>query len=266
MFELTKATPATLTSVLNRSEDNVPGLAMTFRITTANEILDKFSPPGATNLRTLLYTTPPGQPEPLPGIEPTTPLLRMHGIAFVKGDMTLEGWSVTVKHGIEDESDVVMGGCKIDEFKVVPKQGGSVELWFRVRTSDVDPRAIGLMGIKLTQEVSLLIHAPKPKEDGLVIDGSVGHAGLAARRQAEAEAAGQQRLDGEPDEEKGNGRDPDDDEGSTNDAKARAAGRRAHKDWPFGQTPPDTADGEKDATGAFLEQHGDKQAVVAGSE
>lgn len=167
-FELSTI-DADITSVTARTEkhgeEDVPAISLGFKITTANTILDALSP----TLRTTLYTRPEGQ-EDLPGVESTTPLLRTKGIDEVKLAGTLEGWTLTVDHGIDDSSAIVLGSCKVDKFRCVPKEGGTVELLFRVGTSDASPEDAGLLWAKNGQGVQISLDAPTAKPDA--IDGS----------------------------------------------------------------------------------------------
>jgi len=160
MFELLTPTPATLTSVTNRVEkhgdDDVPAISLGLKIETANTVLDTLS----ETLRRALYTRPDGQ-EDLPGVEQTTPLLRTRDIETLSIARTLEGWTLTVEHGIDEETAIELGACKVDKFKVAPKEGGSVELSFRVGSSDVMPEEAGQLWAKNGQEVSITLTAPK---------------------------------------------------------------------------------------------------------
>lgn len=193
MFEL-PTTTAHLVSVTNRAEkhgeEEVPAVSLSLKIEGANTLLDSLSP----TLRTTLYTTEPGQPTPLPGIEPSTPKLRTEGIEYVAGSGVLEGWTVTVEHGIDEESAVVLKSCKLDKWRVEPKQGGQIVFSFRVGTSAVDARIMGLLAVKVGQEVSITVDPPKP---AIVIDKSDEKAAVKSRKaKADAEAAGQRRIDG----------------------------------------------------------------------
>jgi len=150
-------TVATLASVTNRVEkhgaEDVPAISLRLKITAANTILDKLS----ATMRSTLYTKPDGQNE-LPGIEECTPLLRTLGIDHLVFTSTLNGWNLMIDHGIDGIS--VCGACKVDEFKVAPKQGGTVELSFRVGTSDVEPEGAGLLWAKNGQEVIITLTPP----------------------------------------------------------------------------------------------------------
>lgn len=193
MFALSKIA-ATLVSVNNRAEhhgeDEVPAVSLKLKIEGPNTLLDTLSP----TLRETLYTTEPGQPKPLPGIEPSTPKLRTEGIEYVAGGGVLEGWTVTVDHGIDDESAVVLKACKLDKWRVFPKGGGQIVLTFCVSTSAVDARIMGLLGFKVGQEVSITVKPPKVSTAGEKAEEKA--AAKDQKQKAAAEAAGQQRIDG----------------------------------------------------------------------
>jgi hypothetical protein len=179
MFEL-PTTEALLSSVTNRVEkhgqEEVPAMSFGFKITAANTILDLLSP----TLRGAIYMAVEGQ-EQLPGVEPSTPLLRTKEVETLALKAAFEGWTLTVDHGIDESSAIVLSSCKVDAFRVAPKEGGSVELFFRVGTNDIDREEAGILWSKNHQDVTIQLTAPK-KAEGPVIDGSVGHPGLAGQQ------------------------------------------------------------------------------------
>lgn len=170
MFELPDPTEATLSSVTNRSElhgeDKVPALSLGFTIEAANTILDRLDP----TLRIALYTKASGQ-DGLPGVEETLPLLRTTCMDSIAVDGSFDGWTLHVDHGIDEGEPITFGGCKVDKFRVSPKQGGTVELHFRVGTSDIDAESLGLIGMKLGQKLSITLIAPKVQADPKPKDG-----------------------------------------------------------------------------------------------
>jgi hypothetical protein len=117
--------------------------------------------------------------------------LRCRGIDHVVSVNALEGWTVVVEHGIDDESAVVLKSCKLDKWNVYPKEDNLVELTFRAGTSNVDQRILGLLGMKVGQPVHLRITPPKTLPD------TAGEKATAkkTKEQKNAEAAGQQRID-----------------------------------------------------------------------
>lgn len=169
-FELDRQ-PAILKTVTNRSEhhgdDEKAAATYGFRITDANTILDRLSP----TLRKTLYTKPEGQDE-LPGIDESTPLLRTRGIDHLVFNGALEGWTLEVDWGINEDAPITFGGCKVDGFKVFPKEGGSVELALRVGTSDIDADRHGKLAVSTRQELTISLRAPTKKDDATTIDGT----------------------------------------------------------------------------------------------
>lgn len=161
---------ATLKSVTPRKETHgdskVTAVSFGLKFTAPNTLLDHLSP----TLRTTLYmpVTRDAEQEPLPDIDPPTPLLRTKGITEIDLGGTLEGWTISVEHGIGEA--MTFGGCKLDAFKVTPMEGGTVELHLRVGTNDIDAGEIGLLCDKLQEEVVVSITAPIPMEQP--IDGS----------------------------------------------------------------------------------------------
>lgn len=168
-FELTP-TAATLTSVTPRTEvhgdDRVFAISLGIKITGPNTLLDKLAPA----LRATLYK-PVEDQDLLPGIEESTPLLRCRNIEQLTIAAAFEGWTLTVDHGIDESDPITLGGCKVDKFKVCPKEGGSVDLLFRVGSSDIDATEAGLLCSHLSQEISITLTAPARAEAS--IDGSV---------------------------------------------------------------------------------------------
>jgi hypothetical protein len=167
-FQLTD-TQAKLTSFTGRTEmhgdERVPAVSLGITITAPNTILDTLAP----GLRMSLYKAADGQPQ-LDGIEESTPLLRAQGIGSLSLERSFEGWAVTVAHGIDDGSAIRLGTCKVDGFKVHPCEGGSVDLSFRVGTSELDEEAAGMLWKKNGQGIVITLTPPVPKQEA--IDGS----------------------------------------------------------------------------------------------
>jgi hypothetical protein len=170
-FELLDPTDATLTSVTPRTEthgdERVFAISLGLKMTAANTMLDSLAP----GLRDALYTAVEGQ-EQLPGVEVTTPLLRTKVIDTVSLDRSFEGWTLAVDHGIDESAPILLGGAKVDKFRVVPREGGSVDITFRVGSSDIDAEEAGLLCSHLSQSVSITLRAPEAHQPEAVIDGT----------------------------------------------------------------------------------------------
>lgn len=171
-FEILTPTDAKLRSVTPRTEkhgdDDVFAISLGLSITGPNTMLDALSP----TLRHALYMAVPGQ-DPLPGVEPATPLLRCKVMQEVKlGPSAFEGWTLAVDHGIDESEPITLGGCKVDKFVVLPSEGGTVELRFRIGSSDIDATEAGLLCSHLGQVVSFTLKAPEARKPETVIDGT----------------------------------------------------------------------------------------------
>jgi len=159
-FEFTDQ-DATLTSVTprteNHGEEKIFAISLGLKIEGPNTLLDRIDP----TLRQALYSAVPGQ-EDLPGVDPSTPLLRTAFIEDVKIHASYEGWTLAVDHGIDEADPIKMGGCKVDKLRCVPlKAPGWIELSFRVGSNDLDAKEAGLLCSHLSQEISFTLTAPK---------------------------------------------------------------------------------------------------------
>lgn len=160
MFEITTPITATLVSVTSRverhGEEEVPAVSYGLKITSANTLLDLLD----KDLRGAIYHAP--RNKSIEGVDPIAPTLRCKAIEHVGVNVgPFEGWTLNVDHGIDEETPVTFGGCKVDKFKVAPIEGGSVELALRVGTSDISAESSGLMAMKLGQEIDITLIAPK---------------------------------------------------------------------------------------------------------
>lgn len=169
MFQITTPTEVKLCSMTPRTEkhgdEDVSAVSLSLRMVGPNTMLDILQP----GLRDALYKAVEGQ-EQLPGVEPSTPLLRSRGIESVKLTACFEGWTLAIDQGIDETTPIKLGGSKIDRFVVEPKEGGSIELTFRVGSSDIDETEAGWLFGHLGQQIVVTVAAPEVKAPA--IDGS----------------------------------------------------------------------------------------------
>ena len=169
MFQIESPTTATLKTLTPRTEthgdEKVSAMSFGLKITGPNTMLDILQP----GLRDALYKAVDGQ-EQLPNVEPSTPLLRTNGIESVKLKACFEGWTLKIDAGIDESDPIAFGGCKVDAFAVTPSEGGSIDLHFRVGTSDLDQEEAGWLFGHLQQDIEITLHAPQPKPEA--IDGT----------------------------------------------------------------------------------------------
>jgi hypothetical protein len=233
MFQLTKFTQATITSVTNRQEthgdDRKPAVTVGLKIEAANTLLDEIDPA----IRLALYKAVDGQVE-LDGVEPTTPVLRCNSFDLIALTTSHEGWTLMLDDKIDPEDPMTFGGCKVDKLKVDAKQGGSILLFFRCGTSDVDQQRLGALGMRNGQDVWIKLLPPKkqpPVIDGTAEAFQADHPGASAE---DLFAAGQDPKPEGDDDGQADG------EGSTTDAAGQA---QQSENWPF---PKGAEDGSSD--------------------
>lgn len=169
MLQITEYTEAHVASVTNRQEthgdDRVPAVSIGLQLTCANTMLDQID----VTLRQALYKAVDDQ-EQLPGVEPSTPVLRCNSIDRVTLPTAHEGWTLMVDDGIDDTAPMTFGGVKVDKFTVEPQQGGSIVLRFRCGTSDINAERLGKLGMHNGQSIWITLTPPVPRPDA--IDGT----------------------------------------------------------------------------------------------
>jgi hypothetical protein len=168
IFELTNPTTARLASVGNRSEshgeDKVPAVSLGLTIQAKAEVLEMLCPQLA-------------------------PLLGVPGVESIALKTICEGWTINVENGIGD-TGITLGGCRLDKFRVTPGNDGMLELRLRVGSHDLTPMTLGLIGMKVQQDVVVKIIAPKV---AMQTNSDAQHKAMKAQR--DLEAAGQARVD-----------------------------------------------------------------------
>ena len=254
MFQITEFTEAHLASVTNRVEkhgdDDKPSVSLGIHIEAANTLLDVIDP----KIRHALYMAVEGQEE-LPGVEPSTPVLRCNSFESHKLTTSHEGWTLAVDDGIDHTSPMTFGGCKVDKFTVDAKQGGSIVLRLRVGTSDVDAEKLGNLAMHIGQSIWVTITAPEKKPepiDGTTAAFKADHpdAGTLFAQEHGGEPSG----DGEPTGDEGSGDSEDD-----------------PTKWPFPknaptEAPPQSATTERASKRTARGRDKTKAALEAGSK
>jgi hypothetical protein len=175
IFELKKPTSALLASVTNHSEnhgdDKVPAVSLGLTIQTSGTVVDMLCPE-------------------------LVPLLGVQGIDTIALKTICEGWTIHVQHGIDDDTSIALGGCRLDKFKVTPGNDGLVELRLRVGSHDLTAMTLGLLGMKVQQDIVVTVTAPK-----LAVQTNSDAQHKAMKHQRQLEDAGQRRVDGPDDDQ-----------------------------------------------------------------
>lgn len=170
-FEIEDFTPVKITSVNPRSERHGPeelhpAVDLHISLTTGNNILTALDSKLLDALYTKNANADQGGQQSLDGVEEVSnlPNLKFPLMGALKWKKDLVGYTLTVQHGVG--SDIVLTGCKVNNFTIDPKEGGSVDLKLRVQSSDVDERTLGKLGLLVQNEVDVMLLAPEAKQDG----------------------------------------------------------------------------------------------------
>lgn len=170
-FEIEDFTPVKITSVNPRSERHGPeelhpAVDLHITLTTGNNILTALDGKLLDALYTKNANADQGGQQNLEGVEEVSnlPNLKFPLMGALKWKKDLIGYTLTVQHGVG--SDIVLKGCKVNGFTIDPKEGGSVDLKFRVQSSDVDERTLGKLGLLVQNEVDVMLLAPEATQDG----------------------------------------------------------------------------------------------------
>lgn len=183
-FEILTRTEATLTTFTGRVETHgkskVPAASFRLRFSGPNTLMDLLSP----DARKTLYMAAEGQ-EDLPGVEPTTPLLRCKSIKNWSPENSYEGWTVTIDRSGNEQDDIELGGSKIDAFTVeLHDNPGMVDIECRVGTHHLTSDEAGFLWSKQQQKVFVMLAAPLTQQTNpeagaqdpnqLTLDGTTG--------------------------------------------------------------------------------------------
>lgn len=172
IFELKKPTTVLLASVGNRSEnhgdDKVPAVSLHLEIQASASVLEMLCPELA-------------------------PLLGVAGVESIALKTVCEGWTMRMENGINADTAITLGGCRLDKFKVSPGNDGLVGLRLRVGSHDLTPITLGEIGMRVQQDVVVTITAPK-----LAMQTNSDAQHKAMKKQRDLETAGQARVDTPP--------------------------------------------------------------------
>lgn len=175
-FEFPTLTKCKLNSVNVRSEKHgpelVPAVDLKLAIDASNDIMDKFHP----DLKASLYfkaAPDDGEQDELEGIEPVTNLPnlkfpRLEGA--LKWDHSGAGYTLEVDYGLGGDSNLTLYGCEINNFALSPKEGGTVELTFRVQVTDLDERILGKLAGLCQHDIHIILTAPAPAEVASIME------------------------------------------------------------------------------------------------
>lgn len=169
MFRLDKQR-VKLSSVNPRAElhgdDTEPACDLKFKFTASNAVLDMFD----ERLRHTFFDAPRPDGLDVDLAEQGTdhdadyrPLLRFREIPTIPWAYQGAGYRLEVDQGFSGKENIYLIKTEIDKFKFVPKEGGSVEVEFRV-IAHPNAEDFGSLCMLIQQEIDLTLVPPSPEE------------------------------------------------------------------------------------------------------
>lgn len=201
MFQFPTPTAVTLDHVNLRAEkhgdESAAAIDLKFTREAGNDILDLFHP----KLRESLYfrsaeTEAQGDIEGVPKVLPNLLFSRLQPLAW---ELEHTGAKVVIDYGLGDDSNVELHDCKLNAFRIAPKEGGTVAVTFRVQTSTIPDGALDKLSGLLQRETQITLTLPEVKAEPkqAPIDGTEGHPALSksekkrkAAQQGDADPSG----------------------------------------------------------------------------
>ncbi len=181
-LRIDKFTQTLLQSLNVRTENHGDGLARAIDLKCVMDLpntwLDQLDPA----LLDMLFK-PVEQEEaqtPLEGVAPVQkPLLRSHRIKFPMAlELDYSGYQLTVDRGLGGTSNLVLQEVSLNKVFINCKEGGTVELIFRLQASNVGDDVIGRLSSYLKANMFIALSPPAMKQ--AAIDGTAGHPGAKA--------------------------------------------------------------------------------------
>ena len=175
-FVLETLTKAKITDVVvlsqkNREPDANPGAALTFAMELSNNALSYFD----GSLKSFLYTKSAASSAPaqqgLDGVEQISdmPNLTKGGIKMGKfhWNEDLSGYSLVIDHGMGGKSNLDIADAIVSNFRIEPKEGGTIQVGFLVESQDVPEKVFGKLATLKNREVQITLTAPEVKQDSI---------------------------------------------------------------------------------------------------
>lgn len=141
-------------------DESVTALDLKFIRTAPNSELKLLHP----KLQSMLYwrLKATNDQRDIEGVEQILPDLRFPELGTLAWDLEMTA-RIVIEIGT---GSIVLNPVKVNQFRIDPLQGGSVETTFRVQTSAIPDGALDLLGRMLDSDVSITLepHTDKPSE------------------------------------------------------------------------------------------------------
>lgn len=165
-FASVKLNSANFRSQLH-GEEHVPAVDLGFTMDAPNTILSFFD---GFLLSSLYYCSAASSGQTvIDGVAQVLPNLRFPKLSTpLKWEDSGKGYFLEIDYGLgPDESNIELDLCTVGEFRITPKEGGTVELKFRVQVSGspLTEKVCGKLASLIQQEVRITLTPPQVATD-----------------------------------------------------------------------------------------------------
>lgn len=189
MLRIDNFTATKLLALNVRTENHGDGLARAVDLKCVMDAPNTFLEQLAPELLDMLYKAVEREEDQakLEGVPETKPLLRSHAIKFPMGlEGDYSGYQITVDRGMGGTSNMVLQEVSLNKLALTCKEGGTVQLHYRLQVSNVGDEVIGKLSSYIKSDMFIALLPPQMKQEA--IDGTVGHPGATAAPAAPAPA------------------------------------------------------------------------------
>lgn len=170
-FATAKLVDVVVLSQKNRQPDENPGAKLSFDVALPNDALSCFD----GFLLGFLFTKGAGPAKPEQGtlegvaVVSDTPNLTKIGekVGALHWDEEGTGYELTIDHGMGGKSNPVLQDCTIGNFRIHPKEGGTVNIKFDVESNDVPEKIFGKLATLKTRDIKITLLAPEVVQDDI---------------------------------------------------------------------------------------------------
>jgi hypothetical protein len=174
-FEIESLAKAKLLDVVvlsqkNRQLDENPGAKLTLEMQAANDVLSAFD----GGLKSFLFTRTAAMSQDqdeLDGIPPVSDEPNLTGIGLKVGtlhwDLELTGYTLVIDHGLGGKSNLEIADCVLGNFRIQPKEGGTVVVKFDVESADVPEKVFGKLATLKTRDIQVTLTAPEVVQESV---------------------------------------------------------------------------------------------------
>lgn len=164
-----KITDVMVLSQKNREPDANPGAALTISLQLSNHGLAYFY----GSLKSFLYyksaASSGGNQQGLEGVEEVSDLPNLTAAGKSLGkfhwDIELTGYTLVIDHGTGGKSNLQLGDSVLSNFKIEPKEGGTIIVGFLLESQDVSEKTFGKLATLKNRDVQITLKAPVVEPD-----------------------------------------------------------------------------------------------------